>query len=201
LRKIEEFNMARNRTDDDDDPNSPFDRNGVLKDGRSVRVPTHLRDGRSVVSVGNNSLTDAQRVALSSCRPGYRFVADATTRNERKAWADDAYAEVEHRNANAWRNPSKGLGARGQNNDSNGNGRFGSQGNEGDSCTVRGEQYPDYFGAPGTLQRRGGKMVCVPNDADEDDADEVFGDRDTLSDRDLAYRDYARELRGAWRRG
>jgi hypothetical protein len=38
-------NKRRRRADfDDDDPDAPFDRNGVLKDGHRVRVSVQMRD-------------------------------------------------------------------------------------------------------------------------------------------------------------
>jgi hypothetical protein len=178
----------RRRADfDDDDPDAPFDRNGVLKDGHRVRVSVQMRDSmrrEQPAHDGRQPLTDQQRRDLQGCRPGFRTL-DSDTYRERKAWARDAYAEVEHRLTNAWRDgPVNGFGSSGL------RGQV-----EGDLCTID--------GAPGHLRRVGGRLVCVADDEDEDAAfdDSAFNDAQLTDARELAYRDYARELTRAWRRG
>jgi hypothetical protein len=178
-----------------------FDENGLLKDGHTARVPVHLRDGLPNPPVRRRALDAADREALASCRPGYRYPNLAhDSMRERRAWAADAYAEVEHRLQNAWR-------------DSNGNTGFGSSGfrgqQEGDACTVRGQEYPDSFGSPGHLERRNGRLVCVPDDSDDSDpwregidpaSDSAFALNQIHDATVKAYEAYRIALCNAWRR-
>ena len=144
------------------------------------------RDQAHAAHDGRQPLTDQQRRDLQGCRPGFRTL-DSDSYRERKALARDAYAEVEHRLTNAWRDgPVNGFGSSGL------RGQV-----EGDLCTID--------GAPGHLRRVGGRLVCVADDEDEDTAfdDSAFNDAQMEAEqqRELAYRDYARELTRAWRRG
>ena len=158
------------------DPDA-FDARGILKDGRTARVPTRLRDGQSLPYDVRKTLTDAERTALRGCQPGYRFAADSQSMRERRQWAADAYTSHEYELTNAWR-------------DGNGGRRFGSAGQPGDQCTIN--------GAPGHLERRNGQLQCVPDG--EDDDDQVFDDSEALDAREAAYQDYVRWLRNAWRK-
>jgi hypothetical protein len=108
---------------------------------------------------------------------------------ERQQWARDAREIAEHEMVNAWRDPPKGLGRLADSN-GNGSGRFGQQ-FEGDSCTINGE--------PGTLQRRNGQLLCVPDDSDIDEIfDAAQGGVDPVS---AAHRIYTFQLTNAWKRG
>jgi hypothetical protein len=180
---------------DDDDPDAPFDSRGILKDGHRVRVPTTMRDA---ASVGRHALSDAERTALRGCQPGFRYAADTDTMRERRQWAADAYTSHEFELVNSWRNPPLGLGRRAE-----GNGRFGTQGVEGDVCTVRDGGVNE--GAPGHLRRVGGVMRCIADDEDDDSAfdDGAFNDAqmDAEQYRELVYQEYARSISRAWRRG
>jgi hypothetical protein len=82
--------MKQHRYEDDD---SPFDRNGVLKDGHTARVSMLMRDAR-----------DARVIDAGLHRPGYR-VGDADMRDAKQR-AYDAYAfDVE----NAWRDGGRKI--------------------------------------------------------------------------------------------
>jgi hypothetical protein len=61
-------NKRRLITDDD-----AFDENGLLRDGHRARVPVTLRDGLPNPPVRRRPLDDAERMALNSSRPGYRY--------------------------------------------------------------------------------------------------------------------------------
>jgi hypothetical protein len=175
--------QARRRTDDDDFE-TIIGHDGkparVLRDGRSVRV--RFRDAQAArgqpyaANDGRQALSDAERQALQGCRPGYRMIDNEQMR-ERRQRAADAYAEVEHRLSTAWKDQGNGR-------------RFGTQGVEGDACTIN--------GAPGHLRRIAGQLRCI---ADDEDDDSAFDDAQISDAREIAYRDYARELTRAWRRG
>jgi hypothetical protein len=199
--------MNRPPSDDDDNFETVIGHDGkparILKDGRSVRV--RFRDAQAArgqahaAHDGRQPLTDQQRRDLQGCRPGFRTL-DSDTYRERKAWARDAREIAEHEMCEAWKHPPLGLGRL---RDDNG---FGSRGfvgaREGDQCTVRGQEYPDSFGAPGHLERRNGRLVCVPDDADDGDAAEsAFADNQLSDATERAYRDYAKRIANAWRRG
>jgi hypothetical protein len=151
----------------------------VLRDGHSLHV--RFRDaqaarGQQPHSDGRQKLTDADNRELAGCRPGYRMIDNEQMR-ERRQWAADAYAEVEHRLSTAWKDQGNGR-------------RFGTQGVEGDQCTID--------GAPGHLRRVAGQLRCIADDEDDDCA---FDDAQLSDAREIAYHDYARELTRAWRRG
>ena len=167
----------------------------ILKDGRSVHV--RFRDAQAARGQaylprdGRQPLTDQQRRDLLGCRPGFRTL-DSDTYRERKAWARDAREIAEYEMVNAWRNPPKGLGRLA---DGNG-GKFGSQGVEGDVCTVRDGGVNE--GAPGHLRRVGGVLRCIADDEDDDSAfdDTAFNDAqmDAEQYRELVYQEYARSI-------
>jgi hypothetical protein len=86
--------------------NDEFDEDGILRDGRSVRVPLHLRDGH------NSRLSDVQRQIAASRhelvdvfgnraghRPGFAFANDAAARDAKAAAYRDYHRDIE----NAWR--------------------------------------------------------------------------------------------------
>jgi hypothetical protein len=184
----------RRLIDLDDDP---FDENGLLRDGARVRF--RFRDAQTVGGMGRQPLSDADRLALRGCQPGFRYAADTETMRERRQWARDAREIAEYEMVNAWRNPPKGLGRLA---DGNG-GKFGSQGVEGDVCTVRDGGVNE--GAPGHLRRVGGALRCIADDEDDDSAfdDSAFNDAqmDAEQQRELVYQEYARSISRAWRRG
>jgi hypothetical protein len=224
------MNHQRRRSDDSDSFETIVDRYGrkvkVLKDGCSARVT--FRDAAASraqhsVNDGRRPLTDADRQALKGCQPGFRTVADSQ-RTQRRAAVDAAYQEHEHRLVNAWRDGPNGAGSSGA-----GSGSFRGQ-RPGDSCTVRGAEFPDDFGSPGVLRERNGSLVCVPLDSDNGDvfdarrkkyvsrdpagrvleeteeteeaaADSAFALNQGGDAQQRAYDDYARELSQRWRRG
>jgi hypothetical protein len=155
------------RLEDDDD--SPFDKRGVLKDGRSIRTPmflmdttqraiaTHLHDGH-----GNRDLVGH--------RPGH-VVSDASNANDAR---DAAYRLYDEQLTNAWRT----------------GGVEGREGAENSICTVRNAQYPRAQGAPGHV-RNG---ICVPDDEELRDA---LPTRDSnMAD---VYAAYDARIREMWR--
>ena len=181
---------------DDDDP---FDANGLLKDGRSVRISMQMRDaaladqrrGRRVKydpqgrlisweeeeTDDSMTLTDGRGHRCGN-RPGFLIANDAAARSAKQRAYDSYQRDLE----NAWRDqPPTGFGSKG------------SRGPQvGDLCTCRGPEFPDSFGAPGTLQMRGDALVCVPNDRRSDQPDPA-------SDKAAAYAAYDSALREAWR--
>jgi hypothetical protein len=192
------MNNKRRLIADDD----AFDENGRLRDGHTARVPVQLRDGIPAPPVRRRALDAAEHAALNSCRHGFRYANTADdSMAERRAWARDAYTTHEYELANAWRNPPLGLGR--LRDDYGNGGRFGSVGREGDTCTVRDGGVNE--GAAGHLRRVGGRLVCVPDDEDDDPAfdDSAFNDAqmDAEQYRELVYQEYARSISRAWRRG
>ena len=86
------------RLEDDDD--SPFDKRGVLKDGRSIRTPMYLMDAtQRGVREHFQQVTDGSGDSAGLHRPGPRYIADAAMRDAKQA-AYDAYL---HDVTNAWR--------------------------------------------------------------------------------------------------
>jgi len=163
----------------------------ILRDGQSVRVPLYLRDGaispdltphQRAKALHQTQTADAvaRRYGLSDAmqlhKPGFRRNTDVAA----LARVQQAYTDAETADANAW----KGAANRTNLRDSQ----------EGDPCTVRGPEYPDDFGSPGTLQMgNDGELVCVPDglqDARRQDAASV---------KRAAYEQYDREMANAWR--
>lgn len=172
--------MNRRHHDDDD----AFE-NGVLKDGRSARVPMMLRD----------SLTPLQRAVAANAarlhdghgnrdvvghRPGY-IVSDAA--NDAR---DEAYRLYDAAKSAEWRgSPAREYPASA----------------EGSKCTVRGYKYRDHFGAPGTVVNG----ECVPDELQRD----ALPARDDMTFDELQcnhqarmqriYDEFDRELEQRWR--
>jgi hypothetical protein len=94
--------------DDDDDDQDPFDQNGLLRDGRRLRVPMMLRDADSLTPLQRAVAEDAVarrfglRHAADLHAPGPRYCTDRAGL-ERKA---RAYAEMVEDMTNAWRTPA-----------------------------------------------------------------------------------------------
>jgi hypothetical protein len=188
------------------------DENGILKDGRSIRVPLFMADGSI-----NPKLTFEQRLVAEHAQEALRNKAkadhkhalfDAAERKMAQTYGLDSAAQLHQpgfryapkdavtRDAlvqaradyicdieTAYMNPPTGFGSRGPV-DKTGQGTVGS------SCTVRNLHFPDHTGERGTLQRIGGEIVCVPDDYDAYDG---------LSDREAAHREYHDHLVNAWR--
>ena len=156
-------------------------RDGILRNHAVARVPLYMKDGSI-----NPNLTPTQRgkaaqqtqdaVArrfgltdgLQLHRPGFRRNTDSAALERSR----QAYADADTQAANAWR---------------------GNDQRAGDPCTVRGPEYPLDFGSAGTLQKRNGDWVCVPNKKRHDAA--------ALDSKVAAYADYDREMANAWRGG
>jgi hypothetical protein len=157
----------------EDDEDSLFDRNGILRDGAVTRVRLMMRDGAI-----NPRLTPAQRAkaaqqtedavaarfgltdGLQLHKPGFRRVTDSAALERVR----QAYNDVDAAAANAWRSDASGS-FRGQ--------------QAGDLCTVN--------GAPGHLND---KLECVP-DRRQDAA--------AFDAKAAAYAEYDREMENAWR--
>jgi hypothetical protein len=104
--------MTRRYDDEDDD--DLFDENGLLKDGKTYRVPMMLRDNLTFWqrSVRDSVLTrqcdwllvtDAAGGSEGLHRPGFRFIADAADRKRSIAAREAAYRAADEADANAWR--------------------------------------------------------------------------------------------------
>ena len=89
---------------DDDDDDSPFDRNGLLKDGRTTRVSMMARDGLSDVQRAIMADKATRQFDDSGCRHrlGPAVLTDQAGR-ERKA---KAYAAMCAELQDAWKTPS-----------------------------------------------------------------------------------------------
>jgi hypothetical protein len=168
-------------TNDDD----IWDERGLLRDGKKYRVSLMAMDSASIAA--RAQLTDAERLSLDSCKPGYRYATDSAAARAAKQRARDAYRQVCDDLENSWRNPDP-------------DGQLGIS-TEGDQCTVRQGGYDE--GSPGHLRRIGNNLICVPDDYDPDDNDNGFNsDRRSVRDaKERAYEQYERELRDAWRQG
>ncbi len=142
-----------------------LDHRGTLKDGTSMRTPLTLRDGKP-----NPALTDLQRSVASRGhvtdaigssafnRPGFRITTDAALRDAREA----AYRDYDDALVNSTYKTPPGFGGDPR---ITGQGEHGQRGQrEGDACTVRNAEFPEFVGAPGHI-RNG---VCVPDELDED---------------------------------
>ena len=155
------------RLDDDDD--SPFDARGVIKDGRSLRVPLFAMDSMDPVqrAIAQSRITDAAGTTAGLHRPGFR-VTDA---KDARAAVEEAYRLRDEDDRNAWRT----------------SGREGAENRIG---TVRNAQYPRAQGAPGHV-RNG---ICVPDDEELRDA---LPTRDSnMAD---VYAAYDARIREMWR--
>ncbi len=164
--------MVRNLQHDDDDAN-PYDARGVLKDGRSVRVPTAMRDSMRTDIARHAAVLDAPMFDAASRRPGFRFTADASMLDA----TERAYSDYENAQTNTWR----GADAEG--------------GVEGALCTVKNSEYPEAFGSRGHLVRVGNKLVCTPDRRDDARRD-ALPVRDEREQTYAAYQSYAEN---AWR--
>jgi hypothetical protein len=137
-------------------------RNGVLRDGFSMRVPTVFRDSRfadarSLWDQGNLRCTDARAIGgVEGCRPGFR-VLDNDLGRQAIADARAAYIfDLE----NAWRTPPRdaAFGAPPY-------GAYPLSAGAGNPCTID--------GAAGILTRQGDVLICKPlaSDARTDERD------------------------------
>ena len=181
--------MARRRHDDDDD--NPFDQNGILKDGRSFRVPVNMADSWQadmVRSLHQPQQRQSQGSALSTAnRPGWRIARSRSTDDQSLQIARDlgtsllkhrqvmqqAYTDYENAASVAYKNPV-GLSVA-DDDTSNPPTGFGSgefRARAGDLCTVRsggGAFGPE--GSAGHLRMVNGALVCVADRTSIDAAD------------------------------
>jgi hypothetical protein len=172
------------RHDDDDDDDGPFDRRGLLKDGRSTRVPMLMRDSDTLSEVQRSVITDglqrdaARRLGLADGldlhRPGPRFCTDESALDAKT----QAYLEDVKETQEAWRRKPSGsvtefVGAR-----------------PGDVCTINGQL--------GHLNHR---LECVPDRSDKQDSMPRMMTADEAQRmRDEAWAADREATEAAWRR-
>ena len=135
----------------------PLDENGVLKDGRSVRVS--LMDAMSVRQQPRSHLHDGHGNPVGN-RPGF-VVCDAFSRDRRQ----ESYEAYELEVTTAWKRDAREPGS------------IATQ--EGDLCTCRSPEYPDDFGSPGHVRWHNGRLTCVPDQPRARDAttiDEAYAE-------------------------
>jgi hypothetical protein len=186
----------------EDDEDSLFDRNGILRDGAVTRVRLMMRDGAI-----NPRLTPAQRAkaaqqtedaaarrfgltdALQLHRPGFRRSQDAAALERTRAAytaydAADAAAYKQTREFGGDEPRNTGSGAPGRGNGAPAGAYPYSAAAEGSACTTN--------GAPGHLRKVNGKLECVPGQRQ---------DAATVDAKAAAYADYDREMATAYLRG
>jgi hypothetical protein len=182
--------------DDSDRFRNARDRNGVLRDGKSMRVPMHLRDHSTVRKkfIDARQYWDSQRESLvvvdsdstntSGNRPGFRL-SDAPINGSARA---AAYRAHENYLRDAWKGRDDsvtGAGERGS------TGYLGVQ-REGTPCTKD--------GWPGVLRRdKNGNFYCDIGRTDaKPTADRMHDHQQRMA---ALYDAIEAEQRNAWRRG
>jgi hypothetical protein len=175
--------------DDEDNDDNPFDKNGLLKDGRTYHVS--LMDSARAHGFVMDYRPSGSFVA--DHRPGGPWVVDrrhapsnAEVQDAKRSLAD-AYRAYDDADANAWRNPPNGprpqCDAGGDFGRDIPAGAYPLSAGECSRCTVN--------GADGRLVRKGNWLVCEPTRANHAQA---------LQDaRAEAYRLYDEEMANAWR--
>jgi hypothetical protein len=191
------------RTIDEDDPRyqDAVDENGIIRDGKAIRV-SFFDAARARGWAPPDTRLDGSPFVVDS-RPGAwapldqrRALTDAELRDARQRIAD-AIAEHDARDANAWRNPpngprseytggdplNTGAGAPGCGSNKIPVGAYPLSAGEGNRCTINGQD--------GRLVRKGNWLVCEPTRTN---------DAQSLQDaRAEAYRLYDEEMANAWR--
>jgi hypothetical protein len=153
-----------------------FDDRGLLRDGKTYRVPLILRDADTLSPVQREVLADVAMRDAALHRPGPRFCTDAAA-NDAKA---QAYAESVEELTTAWqRKPvdsESGFGS----------GEFRGQ-QPGDVCTINGQ--------PGHLNHR---LECVP-DRQHDSVPRMMDAATAQAIRDEAWLASVEADENAWR--
>ena len=186
----------------------------VLRDGDRVRFPmsslsfrdsmsrdiaqhfsgSPLRRDAKSAHAPNFSVTDAFGGTNGLNRPGFRHVInDAAGRDARQQaeHRQQIYDQYDYEIQRAYLDADNTNSATGQGSHT----PIGGQ--EGDVCTVRGQQFKESFGSPGHLRRINGLLVCVP-DAKPKSKD-AQGIRDHASIMREVYDEYSRTIQDAWR--
>lgn len=181
----------------DDDFEFTADGKRILKDGRRLRTPMvmmdavqrSLADARRRKRVGRDpegreawseeeleedAMLHDGRGGPVGHRPGF-VVADSA---RARAVVKEAYRAYDQRLENAYKFVD-------------GEGEASAIGNK---CTCRNEMFPEHVGAPGTVRRYKGQIVCVPDALTEERAD-----RRTTDDMATLYADYDAKISEAWR--
>jgi hypothetical protein len=160
------------RTIDDDE---------LLRDGEQLRVPLLLMDSVQR-SVARTATTPRRRLVADAFgnsdhfalgRPGPRYGVDRGYGDDERA---AAYREVALRDAEAWRTPPVVVSVRDA---APPDGAYPLSAGEGTACTINGR--------PGTLERDGDWLQCVPDDDTTGDA------------REDAYAEVALRDENAWK--
>jgi hypothetical protein len=118
--------IRRRRESENDDEDSPFDADGILKDGRSARIALFMRDSMSPLQRAvmddayetgrDRVLRDASALGLITDafgdtgaglhRPGYRLQQPGERATESARMRDEAYRQVEAQEARRWQGDS-----------------------------------------------------------------------------------------------
>jgi hypothetical protein len=184
---------TRRNTEDEDD--SGFDRNGILRDGAVPRVRLVMRDG----AINPNLLPHqhgkamhqtedavARRFGLSDGlqlhKPGFRRVTDAAALERMQ----QAYNDYDAADAQAYKHTRDYNEFSGSEPRLTGSGAPG----RGNGAPASAYPYAAVNGAAGHLQRRGASLVCIPD---------ARGDARSVDAREAAYRAYDEEQANAWR--
>ncbi len=177
--------MARYQRNNDDDDD--FDENGILRDGRTFRVPMRALDslqrdvaehfgGRKAVQAGQKIVDGYGQGGLALNRPGFRM--NATGQNDQSF-----YDEYDARIATAYRDADHTAGVEGA-----GEREFVGK-RVGDRCVCKGRNDLGRQGDRGHIAEIDGELVCVSDNHREDGVDM----------RDAAYKDYDQQIADAWR--
>ena len=122
--------MIRRQHNKDDDDESPFDADGILKDGRSARVALFMRDSMSPLQRAvmddayetgrDRVLRDASASLITDAfgdtgaglhRPGYRLQPSERS-TELARMRDEAYGQVEAQEARRWQGSDREISVR-----------------------------------------------------------------------------------------
>jgi hypothetical protein len=171
----------------EEEEDDALDARGLLRDGRSLRVPLFLKDGapnpeltplqRAVAETQTRKplVTDGGTDPLAMHRPGFRVSTNPRERMAADAALTEAYEARELADREAWRSSDDYP----LNDNARGTSR--SQ-REGDSCSIDGQR--------GRLKMVNGALQCV---ADRQQ------DAQLVDERELAYLEYENWSANAWR--
>jgi hypothetical protein len=189
--------MPRIIDDDDDRYKDAIDENGIVRDGKAIRVS--LMDSARAHGWATPDARSGGPFVVDS-RPGGPYVLDHRRAPSAVAVADvkqalaDAYADYDARDANAWKRPPNGPSEYGGSDPLNTGagapvrgssipaGAYPLNAGEGSRCTINGQD--------GCLVRKGNWLVCEPVRQDAMSAQDA---------RAEAYRLYDEEMANAWK--
>jgi hypothetical protein len=182
-----------------------YEDDDVLLDGQTMRVPMRMMDAAASPLRRSRSnpttVTDAAGGTIGLHRPGYRIAtggneATKAMREANRDWRDAAYDTYERELRDAYKTPrpidpdvTDDLDDPDSITGAPGNLNFIGQ-VEGDLCTIN--------GAPGTLQKRNGQLVCVPSKTVA--REKLDAQRDHARKMNQLYDARDRELSQEWRK-